>query len=54
MAAVWKITPGDEMYFLNISSADAKCLWCNNGFTPRLGINHTTDAETLKLVLMSS
>lgn len=54
MAAVQKILPGDETYFLNILSDDAKCLWYNNGFTPSLVINHTTDVETPELVLMLS
>lgn len=54
MAAVWKIMPGEETYFFNILSDDAKCLWYKNGFTPSLGTKRTTDAETPELVLMLS
>lgn len=54
MAAVWKIMPSYERQFSGILSDDAKCLWYNNGFTPTLGINYITHAETPKLVLMLS
>lgn len=46
--------PGDETYFLNIFSDDAKYLQYTNGFTPSLKVNLSDDAEVPQLVLKLS